>query len=266
MSDSFDSSSKDSPSQLSQEALKKKKLWRNLFILNLCVTIFLIGLYWLPVKLEQMGGFLDSSSINEKNKGGPTRKFGGAQSVAAVNPNLLPTSTIVIDATNEEQWTYFDFSRGKQVNIHDPSSLEWDLAFRRGKIITNGGATNKFGKAGLIDLGEVSFDAVENVPLKDFISDKSTRTQTENPLLVQWYKYNYISHKLTARKNVYVMRTSNGKFAKIQFLSFYCADKQPGCIQMKYAYQDEGTKSFLKDNSGSFTSTTIATSPDISGS
>jgi len=265
MNDTFDSSSKDSPPRLSPEALKKKKLWGNLFILNLCVTIFLIGLYWLPVKLEQMGGFLDKPSMKDKQTDGPSRN-GNAQSVAAMNPNLLPTNTIVIDATNEEQWTYFDFSRGKQVKIHDTSSLEWDLAFRRGKIITNGGATNKFGKAGLIDLGEVSFDAVENVPLSNFISDTATRTQTENPVLLQWYKYNYITHKLTARENVYVMRTSNGKFAKIQFLSFYCADKQPGCIQMKYAYQDEGTKSFLKDNSGSFTSTTIATNPDISDS
>jgi hypothetical protein len=266
MNDSFDSSSKEPPPQLSPEARKKRKLWKNLFILNLCITILLIGIYWLPIKVFQMGGFLDSPSMKEKQTGGPSRNFGGAQSVTAVNPNLLPTSTIVIDATNEEQWTYFDFSRGEQVKIHDPSSLEWDLAFRRGKIITNGGATNKFGQAGLIDLGEVSFDAVENVPLKDFIADISTRTQTENPLLVQWYKYNYISHKLTARKNIYAMRTSDGKFAKIQFLSFYCADKQPGCIQMKYAYQDEGTKSFLKDNSGSFTSTTVATNHDISDS
>ncbi len=233
--------------------------------MNLCITIFLIGLYWLPIKLEQMGGFLDKPSMKDKQTTGPSRNR-DAQAVATVNPNLLPASTIVIDATNEEQWTYFDFSRGQQVKIHDPSSLEWDLAFRRGKIISNGGATNKFGQAGLINLGEVSFDAVENVPLKDFIPDKATRTQTENPVLLQWYKYNYISHKLTARKNVYVMRTSNGKFAKIQFMSFYCADKQPGCIQMKYAYQEEGTKSFLKDNSGSFTSTTVATNPDISGS
>ena len=265
MSDSFDSSSKDSPPQLSPEALKKKKLWRNLFILNLCITIFLIGLYWLPVKLEQLGAFVDSPSMKEKQTGG-VRKFGGARTAVAVNPNLLPTSTIVIDATNEEQWTYFDFSRGKQVKIHDPSSLEWDLAFRRGKIISNGGATNKFGKAGLMDLGEVSFDAVENVPLRDFVQDTATRTQTENPVLAQWYKYNYITHKLTARKNVYVMSTADGKFAKIQFMSFYCADKQPGCIQMKYAYQDKGTKNFLKDNSDSFSSTTVATSPEISDS
>ena len=106
MNDRFDSSSKEPP-QIPPEALKKKKLWRNLFILNLCITIFLIGLYWLPVKLEQMGGFLDSPSMKDK-KSGPARKFGGPRTAVAVNPNLLPTSTIVIDATNEEQWTYFD--------------------------------------------------------------------------------------------------------------------------------------------------------------
>ncbi|MDH5764310.1 MAG: HmuY family protein [Nitrospinota bacterium] len=266
MSNSFDSSAKDSPPTMSPEIRKKKKLWRNLFILNLCITILLIGLFWLPVKLEQMGGFLDSPSMKDKQANGLTRKFGGAQSVTATNTNLLPASTIVIDATNEEEWTYFDFSRGQQVKIHDPSSLEWDLAFRRGKIITNGGATNKFGQSGLMDLGEVSFEAVENVPFRDFIQDKATSTETENPVLVQWYKYNFITHKLTARKNIYVVRTADGKYAKIQFMSFYCADKQPGCIQMKYVYQNEGTKSFLKDNSGSFSSTTVATSPDISDS
>jgi len=266
MNDSFDSSSIDPPPKLNPEEQKKKRLWKNLFILNLCITILLIGVYWLPIKVYQMSGFLDSPSMKEKQIAGPSRNFGGAQSVASVNPNLLPAQSIMIDATNEENWTYFDFSRGEQVKIHDASSLEWDLAFRRGKIITNGGATNKFGKAGLINLGEVSFDAVENVPSKDFIADKSTRTSTENPVLLQWYKYNYISHKLTARKNIYVMRTSDGKFAKVQFLSFYCADKQPGCIQMKYVYQDQGTKSFLTDNSGSFTSTTVATNLDISDS
>ena len=251
---------------MSPGARKKKKLWRNLFILNLVISIGLIGVFWLPVKIGQMGGFLDKPSMRQSQSGGPSRNFGGAQSVATVNANLLPTKMIVVDATDEEKWSYFDFSRGEQVKIHDASSLEWDLAFRRGKIITNGGATNKFGKAGLIDLGEVSFDAVEAVPSKEFIMDKSTRTETENPALVQWYKYNFITHKLTARKNVYVMRTSDGKFAKIQFMSFYCADKKPGCIQMKYAYQNEEAKNFLKVGGGSLTSSAITKNPDISGS
>ncbi len=267
MNESFDSNSIDPRPGPSPEAKKKKKLWKNLFILNLCLSILLIGLFWLPIKLEQMDSFLGSSSVNQSKNGGGPKSSGQAQSIAAVNPNLLEAHGIVIDATNEEEWTYFDFSRGQQVKIIDASSLEWDLAFRRGKIISNGGATNKFGQAGLMDLGEVSFDAVENVPLnRDFVVDEATRTQTESPVLLQWYKYNYITHKLTARKNIYVMRTSDGKYAKILFTSFYCADKQPGCIQMKYVYQYAGSKSFLKNNSGSFSPTAVAASPDISGS
>ncbi|MCZ6513816.1 MAG: HmuY family protein [Nitrospinae bacterium] len=265
MNESFDSHSTHEAPDSHPESQKKKKLWKNLFILNLCVTILLVSIFWVPLKLEQIDGFLASPSVNQK-KGGPAQPSRGAQVIAGVNPNLIAAQSIVIDATNEDHWTYFDFSRGRQVKIHDPSSLEWDLAFRRGKIISNGGATNKFGQAGLMDLGEVSFDAVDSVPLKDFVVDQATRTQAENSVLVNWYKYNYISHKLTARKNIYVMRTSDGKFAKIQFLSFYCANKQPGCIQMKYAYQDKGTKSFLKDNSGSFASPVVVESPNISKS
>jgi hypothetical protein len=265
MNESFDSHSIHQAPDPHPENRKKRKLWKNLFILNLCVTILLISMFWLPLKMEQIDSFLESPSVNQK-KGGPAQPSREAQSIAGVNSNLLAAQSIVIDATNEDLWTYFDFSRGRQVKIHDPSSLEWDLAFRRGKIISNGGATNKFGQAGLMDLGEVSFDAVENVPLKEFVVDQATRTQAENTVLANWYKYNYISHKLTARKNIYVLRTSNGKFAKIQFMSFYCADKQPGCIQMKYAYQDKGTKSFLKDNSGSFASPTVAKIPNISDS
>ncbi|NIP99620.1 MAG: hypothetical protein GWM98_03620, partial [Nitrospinaceae bacterium] len=126
--------------------------------------------------------------------------------------------------------------------------------------------TNKFGKAGVLNLGEVAFDAVESVPLKEFVADKATRTETENPVLINWYKYNYITHKLTARKNVYVLRTADGKYAKVQYMSFYCADKQPGCIQMKYVYQAQGTKTFLKQAEPASPPATVAASPEISGS
>jgi len=37
-----------------EQTLKKKKLWRNLFLLNLCVSLLLIGLYWVPVKMVQL--------------------------------------------------------------------------------------------------------------------------------------------------------------------------------------------------------------------
>jgi len=247
MSDSLDSFSGRDPQNLNPETIKKKKMWRNLFIFNLCISILLIGIFWVPLKFQQVNNFLEASSVNIPEKGEVTQNQQNSKAVPQPNKNLLETRGLVIDATSDEHWAYFDFSRGKQVKIMDFSSLEWDLAFRRGKIVTNGGASNKFGQAGLIDLGEVDFDAVESVPDRKFVLDKATRTEARNPILEKWYKYNYFTHKLTARKNVYVMRTANGKFAKTQFLSYYCADKNPGCILMRYAYQDSGARNFLKD-------------------
>ncbi|NIQ03817.1 MAG: hypothetical protein GWM98_28615, partial [Nitrospinaceae bacterium] len=43
---------------------KKRKLWRNLFLFNLCLTLLLIGLFWLPVKLAQLEKFFNSPSID----------------------------------------------------------------------------------------------------------------------------------------------------------------------------------------------------------
>lgn len=242
---------------------KKPKLWRNLFILNLCVTLLLIAVWWLPVKLAELNKTMDEPSMEATKKTGPDNMGRTLKTELAPDTKLLKSRVVVVDARDDQNWRYYDFSRGGPVQIHDRTSMEWDLAFRRGKIISNGGASNKFGKAGLMDMGEVSYDAVEEVPLdRDFIQDTSTQTETENPVLAQWYKYNYITHKLTARKNIYILRTAEGNYAKIQFQNFYCADKQPGCIQMKYAYQANGSANFLK-NSGTFSTTSVMENPKM---
>ncbi len=146
------------------------------------------------------------------------------------------------------------------MDIHDPSSLEWDLAFRRGKVISNGGATNKFGQAGLIQLKETSFDAIGEVPTENYIQDTTTKTETENPVLLEWYKYNYFTHKLTPKKNVYALRTADSKFAKVLFKSFYCENKETGCIKMQYVYQNNGSNSFEKDAIGLASSSPVPAS------
>ena len=233
---------------------KKKKLWRNIFLLNLCISVLLVGIFWLPAKLVQMDDFLDSPSVNLPEKGNVAKSKGPTEAPSVAN--LLPAKTVTVNASSDKDWAYFDFSRGDVVQIHDPSSLEWDLAFRRGKVISNGGATNSFGKAGLIAL-EKEFDAVSTVPLENYIQDIATKTETENPILLKWYSYNYLTHKLTAKKKVYAVRTADSKFAKVQFLSFYCENKETGCIKLKYAYQNNGSNSFHNNSVGLASSSAI---------
>ncbi len=224
---------------------KKKKLWRNIFLLNLCLSVLLVGFFWVPLKFVQMENFLNSPSVNLPQEGEAPALNPAAVPMPSME-NLLITKTVTINASSEKDWAYFDFSRGAVVEIHDPSSLEWDLAFRRGKVISNGGATNKFGKAGLIQMKEDQFDTVNQVPTENYIEDTSTKTETENPVLLKWYKYNYLTHKLSPKKNVYAMRTADSKFAKVQFKSFYCENKETGCIKMQYVYQGNGSNSFEK--------------------
>ena len=235
-----------------EQTLKKKKLWRNLFLLNLCISFLLIGLYWVPIKMVQLESFVGSPSVNLPKEGVvPISNTSPVQPAKSSTPsNLLETKLTVINASSEKNWVYFDFSRGGVVKIHDKTSLEWDLAFRRSKVISNGGATNKFGKAGLINLGSPNFDQVVDVPIGNYTPDMSTKTETENPILLKWYSYNYLTHKLSAKANTYAMKTADSKYAKVKFLNFYCANKETGCIKMQYVYQDSGSNQFTKPASG----------------
>ncbi|MBT5985740.1 MAG: hypothetical protein HOG74_03980, partial [Nitrospina sp.] len=52
-----------------EQTLKKKKLWRNLFLLNLCISFLLIGLYWVPIKMVQLESFVGSPSVNLPKEG-----------------------------------------------------------------------------------------------------------------------------------------------------------------------------------------------------
>lgn len=229
------------------EGDKKRKLWRKLFLLNLCITLVLIASFWLPEKLVQLNNFLDSPSVDVPGEGKlASNESKKAEPVPVQPENLLNTHVVTVNASSEKDYVYFNFSDGKPVKIHDPSSLEWDLAFRRSKVITNGGASSKLGKAGLIDLGPVGFDTVTEVPRDNYVVDVSTRTDTENPVILKPYNYNYLTHKLKPKKNVYAAKTADSKFAKFQFMDFYCENKEVGCITIRFVYQENGSNSFLK--------------------
>ena len=233
--------------QKTLEAKRKKNLWRNLFLFNLCVSILLIGIFWLPLKLASITNFMNSASVNiPKETKAAKLEDSKIKEAPVTNGLLLDPKGVLINASSDKEWVYFDFSRDRQVKIFDRTSLEWDLAFRRGKILTNGGATNKFGNAAILNIGEVNFNSVAEVPTEEYVQDVNTRTETENPALLKWYKYNYFTHKLTAKKVIYSVRTADNKYAKVQFMGFYCANDQAGCIQMKYVYQDDSTNQFYK--------------------
>lgn len=142
--------------------------------------------------------------------------------------------TVTVDASGA--WRYFDFSRGSVVE--GPGPLDWDVAFSRFRILTNGGA-GFGGQAGVLPLGHVPFDSVTRVPDGGY-TRVAEAADSVNPALERWYDYSFTSHLLRPKPVVYALRTADGRYAKLEILGYYCPGAQPGCVTFRYVYQGDG--------------------------
>ena len=163
----------------------------------------------------------------------PTAPSPGDVGGALVGPVLY-----TVDATRPEPWRYFAFRVGSV--IEDPGPRDWDLAFRRYEIIANGGPAF-VGAGGVADLGEVAFADVKAVPEGGYQATEGGG-DPRNPALARWYSYGYFSHLLSPKSRVWAVRTADGRYAKLELVSYYCPRSQPGCVTFRYVYQGDGSR------------------------
>jgi hypothetical protein len=140
--------------------------------------------------------------------------------------------TVTIDARDTDNWRFFDFTTGSVVV--PPDTAGWDLAFRRFNVMVAGAAA---------DLGETSFDEVTAAPSTGFVVNR-LGSVSPNPAFDDWYRYNVLSHLLEPDGHVYVVRTANKHYAKLEFLGYYCPGVTAGCPTIRYAYQPSGSTTF----------------------
>ena len=161
-----------------------------------------------------------------------------------VGPRLVGPIMYTVDARSRDVWMYFDFARGAVVAVQDPRTDSWDLMFQRYVIKTNGGHTNPTGQGALLSLGERDFAAVTKVPDEaEFTSDvhPKNRPSSYNAVIAKWFNYSYLANVLAPRPVVYIVRTHDGKYAKMRLRSYYCANKSAGCLTFEYVYQGDGS-------------------------
>ena len=162
----------------------------------------------------------------------------------AVGERLVGPIVYTVDARSKELWMYFDFSRGSVISITNPKTDDWDLAFQRHTIRSNGGATNPAGQAALAGIETTDFASLHQVPTTaEFQSDVLTkkRLHPHNPTVHRWYNYSYTANILTPKPMVYIVRTQDGKYAKMRILSYYCKGNIAGCMTFEYVYQGDGS-------------------------
>ena len=161
-----------------------------------------------------------------------------------VGERLVGPTVYTVDARSHDIWMYFDFSRGAVVAVQNPKTDDWDLAFQRHVIRTNGGETNPAGQTALATLEGGDFATLTQVPDDVlFIRDKRSpkRPVPYNPAIQKWYDYSYLANVLVPKPAIYLVRTQDGKYAKMRLLSYYCEGGVSGCMTFEYVYQGDGS-------------------------
>ncbi len=147
-----------------------------------------------------------------------------------------PIFQYTIDARSRQNWAYFDFSSGTVVDASQ-KSLDWDLAFRRTDLLTNGGETNPASNGEAFDFGDVALGETQVHPADRYLADTTHDDRgLENPALHGWYSYDWFRHLISSKGHVYAVRTATGETATVTFLSYYCEDGSAGCITFHYLY------------------------------
>ena len=172
------------------------------------------------------------------------------------NVPSIQAQTFEVKSTSSTEWKYFSFAANDTVAVTNPeNSTAWDLAFQRYRIKTNsglsgsamGGAANSYMKA------QSGFDALTSVPdTSTFAVDESMSiaivqgyaTYIVNPLLYTWFslEFSATGTQIIPSDNIYIVKTSTGKYAKVWFKSYYSATNLSGYVTFQFKYQPDGSK------------------------
>ena len=172
------------------------------------------------------------------------------------------------DVSDYGKWYYFSFAKGDFVGEGDvdpekgddaawKKRTDWDIAFHRQNVRTNSG-TSGDGKGGVMMLETADFNTVKEVGANNFTVDvdgeeimKSAKMPPEkvksslNKEVDKWYAYNHDTKVWSlTKKNVFIVKTADGKYAKVQFVNCLNDENKSGFISFKYAYQKDGTLLF----------------------
>lgn len=146
-----------------------------------------------------------------------------ASSRTAPSPEVVTVSDL--DARAEDgHYTFFSLRENSIVPVADSASTDWDLAFNATTVLVNGGASGP-GMGGAAILDDTTFAAVTEAPPADaFAVDQGTeRTETAIPGGAGngWYDYDFATGIVAPRPSVLVVRTADGRYAKVAIESYY---------------------------------------------
>jgi len=146
-----------------------------------------------------------------------------------------------VDASSEDDWIYFQLATGSEGT---PDGADWDLAFQRFKIKSNGGISGN-GGVEVARMASATFDDVSIAPTMEYLVDAEDSDDTDvdpdYPFLgpTPWFDYNPMDHSLSPADVVYVIRSVDGDYYKFQMLGYYNEPGTSGYPQFRWASVDQ---------------------------
>lgn len=144
--------------------------------------------------------------------------------------------TTIVDASSTSAWTHGDFETRTEVGEAEP----WDLRFQRFHISTNGGVSGS-GGVEVAPMVGMTLEAVTAAPTTGWISDAEDGDDSNlDPDYAfeqgdGWYDYDVMTHVLTPRPMVWVVRTAGGATIKLQLVRYYDDAGTAGYFTMRWA-------------------------------
>ena len=177
--------------------------------------------------------------------------------IAAVAPGELTTTPgkdrtdAVVDAAvgelpEDNAYIYIDLASGTKVEIDDVAartSSDWDLAFERSSVRANGGDSGP-GNVAVAKVGGAFEDVTEAPKEGEFATDDWVSDDCQyqsipgtEPLTAigEWYAYDIMTHQLTPKEEVYVVRTHGGDLYKVAFSTWYGGEGVSGIFEVAWA-------------------------------
>jgi len=172
-----------------------------------------------------------------------------ADTVTGFSPTGRPIGT--------GRFTYFSLRENRIITGADTLTNKWDIAFREFFIKINGGTSATGGGNAAAILVNSTFEAYTTIPATEtgWVQDNAPAFAI-NPAPGGWYTYNpstFIALPIPGK--VFVLRTADGRYAKMEITSFYRNGVTPDAAaspvtkalnqffyQFRFVFQANGSK------------------------
>lgn len=171
---------------------------------------------------------------------------GGVYRLELAPVTLAPeTQETTVDASESGTWVHFSLDLGEVVTPEDAATeLSWDLALQRTNLATNSG-TSGAGTGGAADAEVATLAEVTTVPAT-FAVDEMVPLPgpgggeiSANPVLTDWYDYDFTTHTVSPKATVFVLRTARGDFVKVAITSY-----EDGVFELQWIHAGAGQSAF----------------------